>query len=32
LQIIPAHDNLCKSATLIPEIKQSIQDMLDRLT
>jgi len=32
LQIIPAHDNLSKSATLIPEIKQSIQDMLDRLT
>ena len=30
LQIIPAHDNLCKSATLIPEIKQSIQDMLDQ--
>jgi hypothetical protein len=29
LQIIPAHDNLCKNATVIPEIKQTIQAMLD---
>jgi len=32
LQIITAHENVSKNATVIPEIKESIQDMLDRLT